>query len=244
MQFKRGQSRMSIARDGFPVEVKRESGLSVLMATHQSKVFVSDRFHQFHQIRLWVDDKDWGFLDEVDYTALFAEGTPAPYGHGEETKLDPVVRDAREIVASRLKFTYQNTNDPANWWPRPRLAQLKETEQVLYKMQLYGPGGHFKPHRDTVHGETHMATRVMFLPSVFKGGDLVVRHDKREFRIQSGQCIFYTDCEHEVEPVTSGIRATLQFDVHGRAQSIAPRALTRGLPISGLTKSLRRCASF
>lgn len=216
-QFKMAQARLEIARRGFPVDCKRERGISQLLAKYKSEVFVAKSDRYLEEVRLWVDDKDWGLLPKVDYEALYAEGTPAPYGHGEETKLDPAVRDAREIVASRFRLTCPKGGPLRRIWPRIDLPNLKVARQEPYKIQMYKPGGHFQKHRDTVHGKDHMATRVVFLPSAFEGGDLVVRQDGREFRINDGQCMFYTDCEHEVEPVTSGVRVTLQYDVFGQA---------------------------
>jgi predicted 2-oxoglutarate/Fe(II)-dependent dioxygenase YbiX len=59
-------------------------------------------------------------------------------------------------------------------------------------------------------------TLVVHLPSDFKGGDLVVRHNGQEHTFGTRQLgpgaaglsyvAFYADCEHEVKPVTKGYR--------------------------------------
>lgn len=72
-------------------------------------------------------------------------------GYGDvqslQTKIDPDVRDAREIPASeftvdpdlleRIRATWAETFIPSNVRVEP------------YKIHLYGPGGHFRSHRDT-----------------------------------------------------------------------------------------------
>lgn len=43
-----------------------------------------------------------------------------------------------------------------------------------YKFLLYGPGGHFKMHRDTEKEDRMFATMVVQLPSTHRGGELQV----------------------------------------------------------------------
>jgi len=217
--FQEYKARLNVARMGFAVDKRREYGLSQLMATCHSDFFVVEREldREWKEVHLWVDGKDLGALSSVDYEALFLKGTPAPYGHGEETKVDATVRDAREITADRIKLTDQRGKEENfNHWLH--LRNFHQTRTKLHKMQLYGPGGHFKAHQDTIHGPDHMATLLIFMPTKFKGGELVVRRDGRQFKVNEGSCMFFTDCEHSVEPVTNGIRATLQFDVYGKAR--------------------------
>ena len=42
----------------------------------------------------------------------------------------------------------------------------------LYKLLLYEPGGHFKPHQDTEKHQGMFGTLIVQLPSEFTGGDL------------------------------------------------------------------------
>lgn len=59
-------------------------------------------------------------------------------------------------------------------------------------------------------------TLVVQLPSTFRGGELVVRHNGQQqvFGAQArgvgdaslSYVAFYADCEHEVKPVTQGYR--------------------------------------
>jgi hypothetical protein len=91
----------------------------------------------------------------------------------------------------------------------------------LLKLNAYGQGGFFKPHRDTPHSEQHIGSLVVCLPSQFTGGELVIRHDGCETPVdftsaKSGKIAWvflYSDCEHEVLPVISGTRITVAYDV-------------------------------
>lgn len=73
----------------------------------------------------------------------------------------------------------------------------------------------------TPHGEEHIGTLTLCLPSTFTGGDLVVRHNGRELAFKWADEVkdavawgfLYSDCEHEVLPVESGTRLTVAYDV-------------------------------
>ena len=58
-------------------------------------------------------------------------------------------------------------------------------------------------------------------PAAHTGGELLVRHDGREVKFNwngDSQRIqwaaFYSDCEHEVLPVTSGYRVTITYNLY------------------------------
>lgn len=95
----------------------------------------------------------------------------------------------------------------------------------LYKLLLYKTGSFFKPHRDSEKEDGMFGTVVIQLPSIYDGGKLVVRHNHRTeevdlssaITLQNGFSIhytaFYCDCEHEVLPVTKGVRACLVYNL-------------------------------
>ena len=74
------------------------------------------------------------------------------------------------------------------------------------------------------------ATLVLALPSASEGGELVVRHNEREARLdmacddpsEVAFAAFYADCVHEVLPVTKGCRATLVFNLIRKSKAKAP----------------------
>src|SRR5205085_1311347 len=79
----------------------------------------------------------------------------------------------------------------------------------LYELLLYEKGSFFLPHRDGEKRDRMVATLVVVLPSSYKGGELVVRHEGEEQTIDftSDQPLrihyaaFYADCEHEIRPL-------------------------------------------
>ncbi|PIA93152.1 hypothetical protein CB0940_05228 [Cercospora beticola] len=112
-----------------------------------------------------------------------------------------------------------------------RLARGIRAE--LYKLNVYsGPSGMFKPHVDTPRSSSQIGSLVVCLPTAFSGGALAVRHQGHEIvhdwssssssndndnAQQTAPSIhwaaFYSDCEHEVLPVTSGHRLTLTYNL-------------------------------
>ena len=101
----------------------------------------------------------------------------------------------------------------------PECVQAK-----LYKLLLYQAGGFFDTHCDTEKKRGMFATLVVQLPSVFEGGEFVVRHGGLDRTYTLGTkdqlcaqvCHFvehYADCEHAVRKVTSGYRLALVYSL-------------------------------
>ncbi|KAK3356464.1 hypothetical protein B0T25DRAFT_419136, partial [Lasiosphaeria hispida] len=96
----------------------------------------------------------------------------------------------------------------------------------LYQLNVYsGLSGIFKSHVDTPRGRTHFGSLVIALPTKFQGGQLRVVHKGQE-RLYFEQpkwgsygnairwVAFYSDCEHEVLPVSSGHRVALTYHLY------------------------------
>jgi hypothetical protein len=79
---------------------------------------------------------------------------------------------------------------------------------------------------DSTHSNEHHATLLVALNTSWEGGDLVFRRNGIETYVDLRprtptpspgsielQAVFFTDTEHCVEPVKSGTRIVLQFDV-------------------------------
>lgn len=94
-------------------------------------------------------------------------------------------------------------------------------EAELYKLLIYGKGGHFAAHRDTEKAGGMFGTLVITLPSAHEGGTLLVRHAGKEVALdlcphesaEIRHAAFYADCEHEVLPVTDGYRICLVYNL-------------------------------
>jgi len=64
-----------------------------------------------------------------------------------ETKVDSEVRHAREIHASDFQVNPKFLGQIQKLWSKHFLPHNVRAEP--YETHLYGPGGHFKSHRDT-----------------------------------------------------------------------------------------------
>jgi predicted 2-oxoglutarate/Fe(II)-dependent dioxygenase YbiX len=156
---------------------------------------------------------------------LVAAAERAPYGRGDETRVDTEVRKVWQIGAERVHL-------PDEAWAQT-LARIVErateglgvsdlpTDAVLYKLLVYDEGSFFVEHRDTEKQDGMYATLIVVLPSLFRGGELVVRHlDQEEvLPLRSQQlselpfAAFYADCKHELRPVTQGWRVALIYNL-------------------------------
>jgi len=139
----------------------------------------------------------------------------APFGKGSELLVDTAVRDALEISAEKLNSElWEEFN--VGQFELHKLAPHMKLELRPYKLVIYREGGHFAEHRDSVRGENHIGTLVQILDSEFTGGELVVRQNDTEVSISSpGEYIaMFGDALHRIEPVTSGTRVALIFDLY------------------------------
>ena len=111
-------------------------------------------------------------LVERDAQALKTLCTLAPYGKGESTLHDASVRHTWQMEPSQFTI-----NNPA--WNKDlqalvpiicsALGTAKEgVSAELYKLLLYEPGSHFKPHRDSEKAEGMWGTMVVLLPSEYE----------------------------------------------------------------------------
>lgn len=151
----------------------------------------------------------------------------APYGKGEQTVVDTRVRRVWQLDPAQFALT--NPDWQAYLAETVRAVQRElgldgeKLQHHLYNLLLYEPGGFFLPHRDGEKLDRMVATLVVVLPSAFRGGDLVVRHEGREQTIDFAPpgsnpfhtrfAAFYADCEHEVRPLVEGHRLCLVYNL-------------------------------
>ncbi|KAF8657148.1 hypothetical protein AX16_002262 [Volvariella volvacea WC 439] len=143
------------------------------------------------------------------------------------TRFDPV-------ECGIMNFVKEQLLDPAD--------HDKEIRGELYKLNVYDKGSFFKPHVDTPRGNDMFGSLVVVFPTPHQGGSLFLRHQGKEWRVDSNQllsktsepCVvfiaFYSDIEHEVQVVSSGYRVTLTYNLyHGASQ---PRySMTKAIDI-------------
>lgn len=163
--------------------------------------------------------------------AAVAVAERAPFGLGDASVVDAGVRDSWRILPGGMTFT----NGPA--WEaalatlvggevREGLGVTGPVRAELHNLLLYETGGHFAEHTDTEKTPGMFGTLVLTLPCEHSGGALVVRHAGEEMRFPKADvagspaslaaptwAAYYGDCKHEVQPVTSGYRISLVYNL-------------------------------
>ncbi|KAK3112663.1 hypothetical protein LTR53_010833 [Teratosphaeriaceae sp. CCFEE 6253] len=185
--------------------------------------------------------------DVEAFEKLLNACTPASFGKGGKEVLDDEYRkaaklDSNDFCSDFCPYTTGIVNI-VNQLLVPSIGESRSVKAELYKLNIYsGPSGKFKSHVDTPRSETHVGSLVVALPSAFKGGNLSVRHGDEQtvfaWAVDSATSVhwaaFYSDCEHEVNEVTSGHRVTLTYNLF-----LIPRIdLQAGTPLSLDAKNL------
>ncbi|KAF8531989.1 hypothetical protein JB92DRAFT_2803107 [Gautieria morchelliformis] len=156
---------------------------------------------------------------------------PSSHGRGSETVFDESYRLARELQQDTFALTMDILNESGVMASISALTSPRTSNSGLvadlYKLNAYGKGGFFKPHRDTPKSARHIGTLVVALPIPFEGGDLRVSHEGKQVLFEWGTtcstslqdrmalpwAFLFSDVEHEVLPVKSGTRVTLAYDI-------------------------------
>jgi hypothetical protein len=163
-----------------------------------------------------------------------AQAKVSAHGQGTATVVDPAVRSSLELDPKKVEF-----KNPK--WKQQLDILVHKIDKLLvdrqctvtatpYKMLLYRPGDHFVAHRDTEKEKGMFGTLVVQMPSVYTGGALVVRFNDREIRydfektapFQMHYTAHYADLEHWIEPVTSGFRLVMVYNLVW-SQKVDPR---------------------
>ncbi len=181
---------------------------------------------------------------------LIVTAERAPFGRGSETLVDSAVRRTWQIAADRVQITGKH-------WPAMLTSVVERAAGGLgaganvvpefYKLLVYDEGSFFVSHRDTEKSAGMFATLILALPSVHAGGELVLRHRKREARLalrssdpsELAWAAFYADCPHEVLPVTSGCRLVLVYNLLRQGKGRLPRPPSYEKQTAALDKLLR-----
>jgi hypothetical protein len=119
------------------------------------------------------------------------KSTPSAFGRGEKTVMDEGYHSGREIHAADIQMA-----PGEKWVPGPgQFLRSIETNvsttmfagrkavPKLYKLAIYKEGGHFDWHMDSTHSDQHHATVLVALNTSWTGGDLLLRHNGVETRV-------------------------------------------------------------
>ena len=161
--------------------------------------------------------------DSLNQLKLLAN--PASFGKGKQESLDSEYRQALRL-ATDSAFNF----DLSNWSVLAQIKHVllphsnKEVLAQLDKVNLYTAGGFFKPHKDTPRSRAMFGSLVLCMPSPFKGGQLCIEHKSCQKVYDWGAtthdsqqiqwAAFYSDCTHEILPVTEGARVTLTYGLY------------------------------
>ncbi|KAJ7441018.1 hypothetical protein B0H11DRAFT_1882487 [Mycena galericulata] len=155
----------------------------------------------------------------------------ATFGVNQTDVLDETYRKAGKIdlnkFASRLDVVSSGLLDAIS--PDMLVGQSVDANKVLraelYKLNVYGPGSFFKAHRDTPRGEDMIGSLVIVFPTDHAGGELTLEHDGTTWTFDAAAKLtessalslayiaFYSDVTHAVEPVRTGYRVTLTYNL-------------------------------
>ncbi|KAG9228596.1 hypothetical protein BJ875DRAFT_500604 [Amylocarpus encephaloides] len=181
---------------------------------------------------LWTTTRSW----ENSLDDLVQDCSPATFGCDGENVFDEKIRKAGALAADFFSTNFNPYDfgivDTVAQELAPGIVRAGKQPAVerwgvvaeLYKLNVYSaPSGMFKPHVDTPRGRTHFGSLVVVLPTDFQGGQLRVTHKGKERVYLDKQWLdlgtirwvaFYSDCEHEVLPVTTGHRVTLTYQLY------------------------------
>lgn len=161
----------------------------------------------------------------VQADQLISVARVAPYGKGGDTLVDTRVRRTWQIEANQVKLGGKYWSDNLNEIVSRVATGLGVAGDVragLYKLLVYDAGSFFIGHRDTEKAAGMFATLVIILPSIYRGGELLIKHQQEQVKINLGcdedsseisYAAFYADGVHEVLPVTEGCRLTLIYNL-------------------------------
>lgn len=160
----------------------------------------------------------------VQAQQLVAIAEQAPYGRGQETLIDTEVRRTWQINTDQITLKGKHWEEHLNTIVQQCAAGLGVSGSVaaeLYKLLVYDVGSFFVSHRDTEKTAGMFATLVIVLPSEYTGGELIIKHQEQEVKLDLSSeesceiafAAFYADCKHEVLPITQGCRLTLIYNL-------------------------------
>ena len=192
-------------------------------------------------------------LSQDQIGLLLKYASPAHFGRRDQTLLDKEVRHTSELGADQVEISEHSWKEIF----QPALEQLKaalglseesDLTAELHNLLIYGPGQFFKPHQDSEKQKGMVASLVVVLPSVHRGGNLIIDHhgEKKLFlssRFSLKQLTFigfYADCYHEVKPVTEGYRVALTFNVILKPHAQKKNNQADNLAVHELTQALKK----
>ena len=175
---------------------------------------------------------------QVDQLVVIADGGTLWPRRGDARRS----RGPQNLADRTRQDPYRRAPLAEQTWPNSlprRPAASASSEPVaadFYKLLVYDAGSFFVEHRDTEKAPGMFATLMIVLPSVHRGGELVVRHLGREVVLdphpeepsEIGFAAFYADCVHEIRPIMAGCRVALVYNLRFSARTRRQRPRLSG----------------
>ncbi|PBK68259.1 hypothetical protein ARMSODRAFT_937327 [Armillaria solidipes] len=158
---------------------------------------------------------------------------PASFGLGNKDTFDESYRKAKKLDSAQFACTFDLQASGILDQVQVDLVEgCNESAKVLraelYKLNAYAKGDFFKAHKDTPRSENMIGSLVIIFPTDHQGGSFILRQDGQEWTFGAEKMLadstreapvishvaFYSDIEHEVLPVTSGVRVTLTYNLY------------------------------
>ncbi|PBK68267.1 hypothetical protein ARMSODRAFT_888018, partial [Armillaria solidipes] len=170
----------------------------------------------------------------------------AGFGLGNQNTFDETYRKSKKLDTTQFSTNFDlRTTNILDQVQADLVEGQDEIKKVLrselYKLNVYCEGDFFKAHKDTPRAENMMGSLVIVFPTPHEGGSLVLRQDGQEWAFSAERMLaestaeapvisyiaFYSDVEHEVLPVTSGVRVTLTYNLYLEDKPIVPSLLSK-----------------
>lgn len=163
-------------------------------------------------------------LASRDAEALARICKHSPFGKGAETIIDTSVRKTWELDCAAF-----DCRNPA--WASYLAGLSKRAVDALgvqvscrakrYKLLLYEEGAFFNPHQDSEKVPSMFGTLIVCLPSEHSGGQVRLIHGGKERVLETAPTssfdistlAWYSDVQHEVNPILSGYRQVLTYNL-------------------------------
>ncbi|KAK9817143.1 hypothetical protein WJX72_010262 [[Myrmecia] bisecta] len=145
--------------------------------------------------------------------------------------IDPNYRKALQLDPDRFATTFDlAAHDILDDIASVMMPEASHVRALLYKLNIYRPGDHFKVHVDTPRSTDIFGSLVVCLPCEHMGGQLVVMHDGASITYDWGTkegaedaqsrapnpiqwAAIYSDCGHLIKEVQSGFRIMLTYNL-------------------------------
>lgn len=176
------------------------------------------------RIALMLPDGDLAAVDDETFVAwLQAHGEPAPFGLGNQTRVDPKVRSATRLCARGEVQVHGFEAERLLPQIEAALSPHTRLTAELTDVLAYLPGGHFARHKDTPVTSDLLGTLIVGLPIEHGGGAFEIEDERVDWsgpiapRTVRWMAMF-TDVDHAVQPVTRGARCSLVYALYATGE--------------------------